>query len=303
MKASVTPEKSRAGELALLTPTHAPDLALCTRLARSVRQFVAPGLTHYLLPDARDLALFTPLAGDQIQVIAKEEFTPPGFGRLPRLNGWVHPRLRRPVSGWLMQQLVKLNAARLVDTRGLLFVDSDVAFVRPTTAGTFVDGAAPGVRTYRQDNAITSALPSHLEWTESAEDLLGVAHAGAPLPDFISQLVCWDGAEARALLERIERCTGRPWHLAVADRRRVSEYLLYGTYVGRVAQQPPTWVVDTSLCHSYWEAEPLGPSTVDAFIAGFPEDFVAVGLQSFSGTADAVRDKVLSELSAAAPAH
>ena len=98
------------------------------------------------------------------------------------------------------------------------------------------------------------------------------------------------------MLQRIEDCTGRPWQLAVAAHRQVSEYLLYGAYVDRAAEQRPSWVADTSLCHSYWEAEPLGPATVDAFIAAFPKDFVAVGLQSFSGTADATRNKVLVEL-------
>ncbi len=286
--------------LTLLTPTYGPDLELCTRLVRSVREYVAPELTHLVLPDARDLALFRPLAGGQVQVMAKEEFIPAGFRRLPRMNGWVHPRLRRPVGGWLMQQIVKLNATRLVDTRGLLFADSDVAFVRPVTAETFVDPRTGDVRTYRLDDAVTAALPSHLEWTSAAEELLALPHAPAPLPDYISQLVCWDGRTAEAMLQRIEHSTGRPWHLAVAARRQVSEYLLYGTYADRSAAKRPAWVADTSLCHSYWDAEPLGPATVDAFIAAFPADFVAVGLQSFSGTADAMRSKVLGALGAGA---
>jgi hypothetical protein len=290
-------------ELTLVTPTYGPDLQLCSQLVESVRRFVAPGVTHLVLPDARDLTLFRPLDSADTRVIAKEEFMPRGFHRLPRLNAWVHPRLRRPVGGWLMQQLVKLNAARMIDSRCLLFVDSDVAFVRPVTARTFVDGAHSGVRTYKSPAGITADMTAHLTWSAAAEDLLGVGHRVAPLPDYISQLVSWDGAQARAMLDRIEAQTGRPWYVSVAARRGVSEYLLYGTYLDRVcgtsalAPEQATWYADTSLCHSYWDSAPLDAATGATFIADFPPDFVAVGVQSFSTTADDIRAEVIRQLS------
>jgi hypothetical protein len=285
-------------DLVLVTPTYGPDLGLCRTLVDSVRAFVAPGIEHLVLPDARDIAGFHPLAGDGIRVIAKEEFIPAGFFRLPKLNGWMHPRLRRPVGGWLMQQLVKLNAARMLDARCLLFVDSDVAFVRPVTAEIFV---GESVRTYRLPAAITPAMTSHQEWSAAAAELLGLPAETGTLPDYISQLVSWDATAARSLLARIDAVGQRPWYLQVAARRRVSEYLLYGTWVDRAAPQRPSWVEPTSLCHSYWDSAPLDAEGVEAFISSFPADAVAVGLQSFSLTDPAIRAQVLRRLREGAP--
>lgn len=279
----------------LVTPTYSPDRALCQALVDSVRAFVSSDIEHLVLPDARDLAGFRRLAGDQIRVIAKEEFLPHGFHRVPRRNAWFHPRLRRPVGGWLMQQLVKLNAARVLDARCLVFVDSDVAFVRPVTEATFVaDGA---VRTYRLPGGITSDLASHIEWSSAAADLLGIELASVPLPDYISQLVSWDGSQARDMLDRIEATAGRPWYLTVAARRKVSEYLLYGSWVDRAGAPEPLWSEPTSLCHSYWEQDSMSSDAADSFVASFPADYVAVGMQSWSATDPRVREDVIRRLS------
>ena len=64
----------------------------------------------------------------------------------------------------------------------------------------------------------TPACRNHVRWHRSAEKLLSVGRADVPLPDYISGLVPWRRESAVALLEHIERTTGRPW-LARSRRR------------------------------------------------------------------------------------
>jgi hypothetical protein len=215
---------------------------------------------------------------------------------IPGANFWLN--LRRPVPpvrGWVMQQVVKLQAAAQIEADTLLLVDSDVLFVRPVTAQMFrQDGL---LRFYRKDAGVDARLPRHLIWHDIARDLLGISRARPPLPDYISAFNVWDRGTVLAMCDRIQQVTGRPWLDAVAGQLHVSEFILYGVFVDDVlGDQANVAPVESMLCHSYWDPSPLNLDTAERFARAVPDEDVAVMISAKSHTPLEVRRTALSRI-------
>lgn len=282
-------------QLAIITPTYAPDLTLCEVLVESVNEFVSPDVPHYLLVDGHDVPAFRHLAGPRTLVLAKDELIPRAFRKIPRTNRWVSARAPRPASGWFMQQIVKIAVAGSVDATTLVFADSDLAFVRETTPESFlVDGLR---RLYCKPKALTAEMTAHVDWYGHACEMIGVKPGPLPTDDFINWLVSWDTETVIAMRQRVEEVCGMPWHQALARRHHVSEYLLYGAYVDHFIDPAHFGRSSSSMCHPYWEYAPLLAEQADAFVSSFPATDLAVGIQSASHTSPAVRADVVSRLS------
>src|SRR5579859_1294744 len=107
------PEQS---SVALLTPTYARDLSLCALLCESVDRHARSFSKHYLLVPDSDLALFSHFEGPQRTVLSASHFLPgwlrplPAIIRRQRRQHWWSLRAR-PVSGWHIQQILKIAAA------------------------------------------------------------------------------------------------------------------------------------------------------------------------------------------------
>ncbi len=142
------------GRFAILTPSFRGDLERCRLLCASIDAFVDNLSAHYLLVEDRDLAVFKPLAGPRRRIIAESELFPSWLRSLPdplslgRRRVWTSPKaLARglaPLRGWHTQQLRKIAAPLVVDENVLLFADSDVVFLGPTTWPTRSPSAACG---------------------------------------------------------------------------------------------------------------------------------------------------------------
>jgi hypothetical protein len=282
---------------AVLTPSYAPDFALCRELNRSVLDWTAPDVEHHLVVPRRDYRLFAALAGERTRVWTTDELVPRRMLPLPKANLWLN--LRRPyppIRGWVMQQLVKLGAAAELDVDVLLLADSDVTFVRPVTADTFRrDGQ---VRFYRAAAAVGPEMPRHLLWHGVARRLLGLPPAGPPpLPDYICPMNPWDRRVVLALRDRIEAVTGRDWLDAIASELHVSEFILYGVFVDEVLGSPVA--TPSTLCHTYWGPGPLAPDAVPGFVASLAGDAVAVMISAKTHTPPSVRHDALSRIHAA----
>src|SRR3981189_2605476 len=102
--------------VALLTPTYGRDLELCTLLCKSVDRHVSSFSKHYLLVPDGDVSLFSHLESERRSVIAPSKFRPKWLRPLPRIvrrkrrQYWWSNRTR-PVSGWHVQQILKIAAA------------------------------------------------------------------------------------------------------------------------------------------------------------------------------------------------
>jgi hypothetical protein len=283
--------------LAVLTPSYAPDLELCRTLNRSVLDWTPPDVTHHIIVPRRDHDLFAPLRSARTEVWTVEQWLPARMLRLPRVNAWLN--LRRPyppVRGWVMQQVVKLRAAAEIDADLLLLADSDVVLVRPVTADTFrTDGR---LRFYRRDDAVDEHMERHVIWHDVARRLLGLPEAGSPpLPDYISAFNVWDRRTVLALLDHVERTTGRSWVDVVASQLHVSEFILYGVFVDCVlGESADVCAAGSMLCHSYWDTQPLDRAAVAGFVRELAPEDVAMMISAKSGTPLDVRAEALSTL-------
>jgi Family of unknown function (DUF6492) len=269
--------------LAIVTPSFARDFERCRELNESIVACAPAGATHYVIVDARDLSLFKRLENERTVVAAIEEVVPRGFFKLPYSKWWLSARALYPAKGWLVQQLAKLSAHRIFSERVQINVDSDVRFVRPFDASLFVrDGKT---RLYRLPGGVHAGM-EHVKWHPRVCRLLGVTPDALPMDDYVGNVISWDRAVVARALDRVERITTSPWHVAFTRARLVSEYLLYGLYVDKVSgpQAAGVWHDDRSWCHTYWGPAPLHASAVEGFARAMLPDDIAISIAGYSGT-------------------
>jgi uncharacterized protein DUF6492 len=256
-------------------------------LSRSL-EACAPTVEHWIIVDRGDLPLFRSLQNNRTNVVAKEEVLPLWVRRIDTLRiglrstVWLQAR-GIPIRGWLLQQLIKLAVAEELTADVLVHADSDVVLVRPFSISSVVDGNGQ-VRLYELPDAIDERLPDHVLWHRSAEKLLGIDQAELPTANFISSLVPWKRENAVALLEHIQRNTGRHWLPALAATWDVSEYTLYGRFVRDVlGESACQFVSSTPLCHDYYKRVPLAAPELQALLDRVGREEVALSLTSKAG--------------------
>jgi hypothetical protein len=276
-----------SASVVFVTPSYRLDVERCTLLNSSL-EACATSFEHWIVVDHGDLPLFRHLKNNRTTVVAKEEVLPLWVRRLDTLkiglrsNVWVQAR-GLPIRGWLVQQLVKLAVAEQLSADVLVYADSDVVLVRPFSADRVIDRGGR-VRLYERPDCIDGRMPDHVRWHRSSEKLLGIEPANLPMPDFISSLVAWKRHNVLAMLEHLERTTGRHWLRALAGAWDVSEYTLYGRFVQDVFAATADQVVSSSpLCLDYYERAPLTVSELTAFLDSVSKETVAVSLTSTAG--------------------
>lgn len=283
------------GDLVVVTPSYGADYELCRDLNASVLRHTPRSTLHHIFVPQRDLRVFSSLQGPRTLVRSVNDILPRSFVQIPFANLWLNWRRPwPPARGWIVQQIVKLQAAAQAEADLILLADSDVRLVRHIDAKTFE--IAGGHRFYRRDALIDSRMPRHLHWHNVARVLLGVGRVAPPLPDYISPFNVWSRATVLGLKNRIEAVTGQPWLEAVASHLHFSEFILYGVFVDEVLGQMKERRVDSMLCHSYWGHLPLGAESGKEFLSAAPRDSVAVMISAKSGTPLDVRRAVLSGL-------
>jgi uncharacterized protein DUF6492 len=266
--------------VAFVTVSYAPDRDRCALLCRSLGA-LAPSVEHHIVVDKADRRHFASLENSRTTLLTTEEVVPLWLKRVNtrklglRSNLWVQAS-GKPVRGWLVQQLVKLALAEKLKADVLVYADSDVVLMRPFDVSSVLD-ADGAVRLFVASDAIDDALPDHVRWHRSAERLLGLETAELPLPDFITSFVPWRRDNAVALLDHIERTTGRPWLRAIAAAWDVSEYTLYGRFVTDVLGGSGQFTA-SSLCRDYWTREPLTATELEVFLDSLEADQVAVSI-------------------------
>jgi hypothetical protein len=274
--------------VALVTPTYGPDLERCALLCESVDRYVTSFTKHHLIVPDAELALFARFNGTRREVLPLSQFLPAWLKPLPRFVQRKHRRywwsLRaRPVSGWHVQQFVKIAAASRFPEARTCMLDSDVVFFRPFDASGFAPPHPAPL--FLRPQEIVADAPLHAPWVRSAHRLLGLAEPGFPADDFIGHIIFWDRRAVLAMLERIEQVTGVEWLEALCRARDISEYTLYGYFVRNTASLMSDHRCTTKdLCLSYWEGAALDQSAVERMLRAAAPDHVAFSAASFSGT-------------------
>lgn len=283
--------------MAIVTPSHAPDLNRFRRLHESVIRHAPAGVQHYVLVPPPDVTRFAAVGTGRLTVLRQPDVVPAPLltttllCRLPYLpRGYqvAAVNLRRPwppIRGWVLQQLVKLAFVSTLEVDVALMVDSDVLLVRDFTEDVFRHG--PSVRHHRVPHALHEGMPRHRNWRKVAARVLDLEAPSEDFADYNAGVVSWSPTIVRSLLARIEDVSGRDWPTVVAAELDVSEYFLYGEYVAAFGTpEQRAFTSERNLCHSTWET--LTPADADRFVESVPPEDIALLVQSNSDTADEV---------------
>ena len=289
MMPTVTAGKTNEmNRVALLTPTYAADLELCTLLCESVDRHVSSFSKHYLLVPDCDLALFSGFESEHRKVLPASQFLPKWLRPLPRIvqrkrrQYWWSLRTK-PVSGWHVQQYLKIAATISLPCQRYCILDSDVVFFRDFDLSRFE--YPNSIPLLNVQDEITSEQIRHARWVETTHELLGLPAPPLPASDFIGHIIFWDQQTTRAMTSKIEAVTHLHWVEALCRTREFSEYLLYGYFAqndarfsGRHSLTPRTQ------CVSYWDQPELSKDGLNQLLRRARKDDVAFSVASFSGT-------------------
>lgn len=284
----VVRETYKMNPVALLTPTYGRDLEICRLLCESVDRHVTSFSKHYLLVPDSDLPLFAPLASDRRVVIPASTFLPGWLRPLPRIiqrkrrQFWWSLRAK-PVSGWHVQQLLKIAATITLPHQRYCILDSDIVFFRDFDLSRFEYPNPIPLLTV--ENVVTEDQPRHSRWHQTSHQLLGLKTPPLPADDFIGHIIFWDQHTTRELVSRIEATTGLGWIEALCRTREFSEYMLYGHFVQNdKASAIVHTAVPTTPCVSYWDDPTLDKRELKQLLRGANAQDVAFSIASFSGT-------------------
>jgi len=308
--------------LAVVTPSYRHDAELFSDLHSSVLRMADDSVMHYVVVPAADVKLFKDIVGECGVVIAEESLYPSHYKAIGGANSVVrllpfvptHARiaavniknLRRPVRGWMMQQLLKLEFCRQLEVDTVLLVDSDVELVRPISEATFRNGGR--ARLYRRLNTVDDSMPVHMEWIKASRDLLGLPQGQFPASEYVSSLCVWEPKVVRALLAHVEQVTGLQWMDAITAQRTFSEWTLYGVFAEEVMKYPESDLTESSLCLSYWgnssrDNPPLTLEGAMEFVSHLKADDVAVLIQSKTRTPRTIRRVAVEAIGGESNAH
>lgn len=277
-----------APDAALLTASYAADFERCRLLCETVDRHVSGASHHYLLVEHRDVAMFRALEGANRTVVDERDILPSWLRDIPdpaslfRRRIWLSLKAP-PLRGWHVQQLRRMAIARHIHQETLVYVDSDVAFLKPFDCARFWQGGK--LRLFRRNDVLlTPGHDEHLIWSRNAAAVLGIAAPQVSPHDYISTLIAWRRSSVLAMLGHIEQVAKRQWAEAVAARRQFSECMIYGRYVDEVIDGAGHYHGSEEFCRVHWTGTPMTDAQFEAFVTTMSGNQVAIGMQSFIGT-------------------
>ncbi|CDM94128.1 MAG: DUF6492 family protein [Limnospira sp. PMC 1291.21] len=267
----------------LVTPSYAPDFERCQFLCSTVDKFIPSSTKHYIIVDRKDLSIFKSLPNNRTEILVVEEVIPGWIKRIPFVkNGWFSFK-SLPIRNWLLQQIIKLSAAQFVSEDILMFVDSDVAFVRPLNPQErFVkDGK---IRFYREPNSIPRSWESHYSWYETASKLLITPMVDFPAPNYIGDLITWKKDNVLKLYEHLEKVSRRSWVETISNTWNLSEYILYGMFCDYIIDHEANHYIDETYPGlRYFGTENLSEQQIKDFLSEIEPDYVTVMISAKAG--------------------
>ena len=224
-------------DIALFTCTYSGDREYFRLLCESIDRHAAH-FTHMVAVPKRELHLFREFAGPNRKIVFEEDYLPKGVYRIPmpprswrrklgvlvRDQFWVRPNRR--VTGWILQQIVKLEASRRLGKSAVVHLDSDTVLIRDLTAEDFVrDGRA---RLFRE--VFKTKYDDHQVWVSECARVLGLTGEVPTDVHYVGWPVVWNSSVIEALKTKIETLHDGDWRLNLMRMKMLSEYHLYGLY-------------------------------------------------------------------------
>lgn len=261
---------------AIVTLSHESDYERCNLLVRSIKTFLAKKVTHYIVVDKSDFALFNKLNGDNIEIVTIEEIFP-YIKRLPFARRWWFNFKGYPVRNWILQQIAKISLANYISEDVLVFIDSDVFFIKPFSFSELVHNDK--VRLFRV--AGEDQIESHAKWYRTAGKLLGLPPRDYYDARYIGNIITWRRDNVFKLYDHIEKISGRSWAKTLFSQWHFSEYILYGVFVDYILKEKAGHFYDNkNICLEYWEEQSMDESMLKKFILTAKPEHVAVMISS-----------------------
>jgi hypothetical protein len=279
-------DKTQEPSFAIVTPSYAPDFERCRLLSWSLKEFVSPSVTHYIIVDQSDLPLFSQLKSPNTEIITKESILPWWIKKVPfgKKNKWLSLKTL-PLRGWHVQQIIKIAVAQHINKDVLVFVDSDVAFIRPFNLLSFTRGDK--VQFFRIPSVgfpTVEGEQGYLKWHRTASRLLGLPAMDYPLPGYIGNVVTWRRDNVLKMYQKIEEASGQQWIKALCNSFHISEYVLYGVFIDHFLQENSGhYFVSNGICKEYWSDVPMSDEQLQNFFAEMPPGDVAVMISAKAG--------------------
>ena len=273
---------ARPHDFCFVTLSHRSDFERCDLLVRSMDRHVSPAVPHYLVVDRRDRGLFARFQHGNHRIVCVEDVLPWWVFRLPLVPSVWFSLRTKPFRNWILQQLVKLAIPTKVPEDVLIYVDTDVAFIRPFDPRSYVrDGR---VRLFRIPGAHQGGPQT--AWHRTAGRLLGLPPSDYYGASYVGDLISWLHPNVLGLHEHIERVTGRHWLSAACTQWHMAEYILYGTFVDHILGEERSghYFDPTPVCFGWWEWRSLEADRVPAWIEPAGPQYVAVMVASYSKT-------------------
>ncbi|MEB3180094.1 MAG: DUF6492 family protein [Nostocaceae cyanobacterium] len=270
-------------DFAIITPSYAPDFQRCQLLSWSVEQFVPASVSHYIIVDARDLKLFQQLETQRTKLITVESVLPWWIQHIPFVkNGWFSLKTF-VIRNWILQQIVKISIAQYLKQDVLIFVDSDVTFVRHFDPQSLIrDGK---VRLFSEP---PYPYPDLLErcypWYCAANQLLGLPEFQYPARGYIGNIITWKRDNVLKMYEHIEKVSGQGWLETLCKSWNLSEYILYGVFVEQILKEESGHYCDpVKLSLDYWKTDEMSDVELQKFFTQITPEQVSVMISAKAG--------------------
>jgi hypothetical protein len=273
---------------ALVTASYAPDFERCRLLCETIDEHVTGFDRHYILVERNDVALFRKLETTRRVVIDERELLPSWLRSVSDPTSFFKRRVwfstrTPPLRGWHVQQLRRIGIAAKASEDALVYIDSDVVFLKPFDCGVFWRAGA--LRLFRRDDALNGDVPGdHRVWSRNAGRALGIDAPEISPHDYIATLIAWRRDAVTAMCARIEQVHGKHWVEAVAADRKFSECMLYGRFADEILGGEGHFHDAHDFCRVHWTGTALSDVEIRDFVAGMTPSQVAIGMQSFIGT-------------------
>jgi hypothetical protein len=287
MQGNIATQGGRPETVGLITLSYRGDLERCALLFESIDRHLPGRGQHYVIVDDQDVEHFARFRTSDRQILPKSRFLPRWLRPVPLLR-WRRRRYwwslhGKPVSGWHVQQFVKIAAARSLREQRFCLIDSDVCFFRDFDLRAVAEPNPTPLHIHPK--GVTVQRPRHMLWVATASRLLDQKEPELPTDDYIDQIIIWDQATVQAMIARIEAVTGRGWVEALCQHRNFSEYMIYGAFVANtpsaLASHRPT---TQSFCRTHWDADALSVPDMLALLRSSSDAERALCIQSFGST-------------------
>lgn len=288
----------------LLTCSMARDIELFALLAESVDRFVPQAVQHRVIVPAADVTAFARFGNVRRQIVSQDDVLPFRARKLPKTLGHLSPivgALRRPlyltpgfnlVRGWVLQQILKIEATRTSDADVVLHVDSDVFFVRFFETEMVLPGGRP---TFFHVPA-ESLSAEHDTWTAVADRILGIATGTVRQGHYVENCIPWSPKIVRRMTDQIVQTNKRAWHDVLMQESSFSEYFIYGRFVNVVDSVVEVEARSNTVCKTYW-SDIATSFAQDMNSIVLPGDQVALAIQSTEDVSVADRRRMFERYS------